>query len=136
MKTTLEIAREYDLNGQLFEEFVVQRGHDHTALSSGEIAIEDAYVEKYVNLYHDALAAAAKKQPQHRGSPAEGALRAIGVLCILVAVIYGIVGGAEGLLLITLPAVIFATVLFAVADILKNQRKILEGQQEILKKLK
>ena len=134
MTTISEIAAKHDLNGPLFEEYLRHKNLPLHSDEAGNTLIEDKDAERYVRLYQKALADAGKRQKA--GIRLEGALRVIGVLSIIVAVLYGIAGGAEGLLLIALPAVIFATVLFAVAEILARQREIIAKQHEILKKLK
>ena len=135
MKTCLEIAREYQLNGELFEKFVLHKKLPHTRNENGEVCILADDVARHVALYEKALTEAGKRQ-EKGGGVTEGALRIIGVFSIAAAILYGAVGGAEGLLLIGLPAVIFATVLFAIAEIVTLQRKTLAVQEEILKKLK
>ena len=138
MKTTLEIAQEYNLNGQLFEEFVLHKKLPHTRNANGEMCISAEDTESHVALYEKALGEAAKRQAKRNAEAnrLEGALRIIGVLCMAAAVIYSLAAGIDGLLIIGLPAVVFATVLFAVAEILARQREIIANQHEILKKLK
>lgn len=134
MMTVSEIAAKYDLNGPLFEEYLRHKNLPLSRSNEGETLIEDKDAERYVRLYQNALADAARRQKAGSGAT-EGALRIIGIFSIAVAILYGIAGGVESLLIISFPAVIFATLCFAFAQILAGQRRILAGQQEILKKL-
>ena len=133
MTTISEIAAKHDLNGPLFEEYLRHKNLPLHSDEAGNTLIADKDAERYVRLYEKALADAAKRQKA--GSGLEGALRIIGVFSIAVAILYGAVGGAELLLVIGFPAVIFATLCFAIAQLLANQRRILANQREILKRL-
>ena len=134
MMTVSEIAAKHDLNGPLFEEYLRHKNLPLHSDEAGNTLIADKDAERYVRLYEKALADAAQRQKGGSGT-AEGALRIIGVFSIAVAILYGAVGGAELLLIVGFPAVIFATLCFAFAQILANQRRILANQREILKRL-